>query len=79
MAWGWCALAVWQTCMALASLSTGKLFMVGRGVGRSDPPTLESNNPDKFYFFVGTYAAVAAVAWLFSFYQFRRGSWFNPH
>jgi hypothetical protein len=76
IAWGWFFTASFFSAIALESYTRGQIVELGRR--HLNVPIRESTDPDGFYFFLGTYAVIAAIGWIFSFYQFRRGSWFNP-
>jgi hypothetical protein len=77
LGWHWLILAVPFSALVLLAISTGELLVPRRGIG-SSRSILQASNPESFALFLGIYFAVAAVGWLFTFYQFRRGSWFNP-
>ena len=70
-------MAVPFSALGLLAISTGELLVPRRGFG-SSRSILQASDPDGFVLFLGIYFAAAAVGWLFTFYQFRRGSWFNP-
>lgn len=75
--WFWLAGATFMTFVSLLSIGTGEVIHLSRR-GRYAPAILVEEQPERYYEYLGFYAIVAIVAWLFSFYRFRKGSWFNP-
>jgi hypothetical protein len=77
VSWGWLILAALFSTLAILALGTDELLVLRGRIGRMRS-ILRASDPDGFLFFLIGYVVTAAVGWLFAFYQFRRGSWFNP-
>jgi hypothetical protein len=77
VSWGWFALASIFSALAIIAVWTDELWILRGHIGHTRS-ILKAINPDGFSYFLRVYIAIAAVGWLFSFYGFRRGSWFNP-
>lgn len=79
ISWGWLLLAVFFSIPTILSLADGSYTRPKPRLGGDRKPPIErSVDPQDYWFRVGIEAAIAGTGWLFAFYQFRRGSWFNP-
>src|SRR5687767_14465850 len=77
ISWGSFALASIFSALAIIAIWTDELWVLRGRIGHTRS-ILKATDPDGFCYFLLGYIATAAIGWLFSFYGFRRGSWFNP-
>ena len=77
ISWGGLAIATLASFFSISALVTGELY-IPRGRFGTSQRILKTVDPDGFFTFLIFFLAAALVGWLFTFYQFRRGSWFNP-
>jgi hypothetical protein len=78
VSWSNLILGLIPTSLALFAVITNELLIPGRPSMGGTRVILKKSDPDHFAFVLGSFIALAAIAWFFSFFRFRRGTWFNP-
>ncbi len=71
----WLLLAVFASVFVVEGVVTDAVTLVGK---RHSTTIYKKDRPGDFAFVFGCYIAATLVGATFTFYQFRRGSWFNP-
>jgi hypothetical protein len=77
VAWPSLIFALPFSALATLALTSGELYILP-GRSGSGNIIVKATDPSGFKLFLGAYLAMAVMGWLFAFFEFRRGSWFNP-
>jgi hypothetical protein len=77
VSWGWFVIAAIFSALALRGLATD-ILIVPPGKSTRGRVIVRQEKPASFNWGFGCFSVFSAVGFTFAFYQFRRGSWFNP-